>query len=89
MKLMVGDMIYCIDDSIENLTKDKPYLIINTRNVMTHLERGGTFNTNDICIKGDDGINWWFGQIGETECWTNWFLSEKEWLRDKKLKELL
>jgi hypothetical protein len=79
MRLMVGDMIYCIDDSIENLTKDKPYLIINTR----------TFNTNDICIKGDDGINWWFGQIGETECWTNWFLSEKEWLRDKKLKELL
>ena len=28
------------------------------------------------------------GQVGETECWTNWFISEKEWLREKKLNEL-
>lgn len=39
-------------------------------------------------IKDDTVFNWWFGQIGESEPWINWFVSEKEWLRNLKLKEL-
>ena len=46
------------------------------------------FNGDDICILDDSGSNWWFGQTGETECWTNWFISEREWLRNNKLNEL-
>ena len=53
----------------------KEYIVTNTHG-------------DDICILDDGGSNWWFGQIGETECWTSWFIPEKEWLRDKKLKEL-
>jgi hypothetical protein len=50
-------------------------LVINTRN--TTLEE-------DICI---DDI-WWFGQIGSSEPWTNWFVLDKQWQRVEKLKEL-
>jgi hypothetical protein len=42
--------------------------------------------TEDICIDVDGP--WWFGQIGSTEPWTNWFVLEKQWLRVQKLKEL-
>jgi hypothetical protein len=38
----------------------------------------------DICI---DDI-WWFGQIGSSEPWTNWFVLDKQWQRVEKLKEL-
>jgi hypothetical protein len=54
----------------------KTYLVINTR---SHEEE-------DICIDFDGP--WWFGQIGSTEPWTNWFVLEKQWLRVEKLKEL-
>ncbi len=80
MRLQIGDKIYCkVDGSL--LTLGKGYVVIHTRSK-------DRWNGDDICILDDDGSNWWFGQIGETECWTNWFVSEKEWLRDKKLKEL-
>jgi hypothetical protein len=52
----------------------KTYLVINNR---SHEEE-------DICID----VIWWFGQIGSTEPWTNWFVLEKQWLRVEKLKEL-
>ena len=83
MKLSVGDKIYCklVIEPSDGLTIGKEYIVTNTR-------PKSRWNGDDICILDDDGSNWWFGQIGETECWTSWFISEKEWLRDKKLKEL-
>jgi hypothetical protein len=82
MRLQIGDKIYCKElVGGELLTLDKGYVVI-------HARPKDRWNGDDICILDDDGQNWWFGQINETECWTNWFVSEKEWLRDKKLKEL-
>lgn len=74
MKLVSGDKLVCVKP-MGNLVYGKTYLVINTRN--TTLEE-------DICI---DGL-WWFGQIGYTEPWTNWFVLEKQWCRAEKLKEL-
>lgn len=80
MRLKVGDKIYCIvDKCLTGLTKNKCYEIIK---VKISLPGDG------ICIKDDNGFDWWFGQIGEFEPWTKWFISEKEWLRNEKLKEL-
>jgi hypothetical protein len=82
MRLKVGDKIYCKEVIGSDITLDKAYQIIHTRS------RNRWNDGDDICINDDFGSNWWFGQIGETECWTNWFVSEKEWLREKKLNEL-
>jgi hypothetical protein len=84
MRLEIGDKIYCkevIGNSEHELTLDKGYVIVHTR-------PRDRWNGDDICILDDAGANWWFGQVGETECWTNWFISEKEWLRENKLNEL-
>ena len=89
MRLKVGDKIYCVAD-VNDLTKNKYYEVINVRkgnfsicdNLTSYL------SYDDICIKDDTGCNWWFGQIGETEPWTIWFISEKEWLRKIKLEKL-
>ena len=85
MRLRVGDKIYSkrSGDKLisENITQDKPYEVIWIR---TKTQYDG----DDICIEDDDGLSWWFGQIGEDKCWTNGFISEKEWLRNKKIDEL-
>jgi hypothetical protein len=76
MKLVKGDKLVCVKP-MDNLVYGKTYLVINTRNGWDE----------DICI--DDGNGpWWFGQIGSTEPWTNWFVLENQWQRDKKLEEL-
>jgi hypothetical protein len=83
MRLKVGDKIYCkrlIGGGL--LTIDKSYEIVNTRPKSRWSGDG-----DDICILDDDGSNWWFGQIGETECWTNWFVSLEE-ERDIKLNKI-
>ena len=81
MRLEIGDKIFCKKVIGEGLTFGKEYYIIHTR-------PKDRWNGDDICINDDSGLNWWFGQIGETECWTEWFISEKEWIRNKKLEEL-
>lgn len=78
MKLVKGDKLVCVKP-MGNLVYGKTYLVINTR---SHEEE-----EEDICIDVD-GLSWWFGQIGSTESWTNWFVLEKQWLRVEKLKEL-
>ena len=77
MKLVKGDKLVCVKP-MGNLVYGKTYLVRNTRS------NKGWDKEEDICI---DGI-WWFGQIGSTEPWTNWFVLEKQWLRVEKLKEL-
>jgi hypothetical protein len=82
MRLKIGDLIVCKEVLGKGLTLNKSYEVINTR-------PKDRWNGDDICIKDDNNINWWFGQIGESECWTNWFISEKQWVRDEKLKKLV
>jgi hypothetical protein len=77
MKLVKGDKLVCVKP-IGNLVYGKTYLVIQTRHGMARHEE------DDICI---DDI-WWFGQIGSTEPWTNWFVLDKQWQRAEKLKEL-
>ncbi len=84
MRLNVGDEIVCYNP-IGDLVYGKTYTIIRTR-------EKSKWCGDDICIDDNDKKfdgNWWFGQIGETECWTNWFVTKKEWIRDNKLNELL
>ena len=80
MRLKVGDKIYSKVSS-SDITLDKAYVVTKVRS-KTH------WTGDDICILDNSGLNWWFGQIGETECWTEWFISEKEWIRNKKLEQL-
>lgn len=79
MRLKVGDKIYSKVSS-SDITLDKAYVVTQVRRTR--------WSGDDICILDNSGLNWWFGQIGETECWTEWFISEKEWIRNKKLEEL-
>lgn len=79
MKLNVGDILYCIR-SISNISKETLYSIIQTR-----FEDG----EEDICVNDDIGMNHWFGQVGSSECWTMWFITEKEWRRNNKIEEIL
>jgi hypothetical protein len=73
--LNIGDKIVCVHP-MEELTYGKTYDIIHVRKLIT---------IEDICIIADDGIKWWFGQIGHTECWTKWFVTELEWKRNSIL----
>jgi hypothetical protein len=61
------------------LTFGKEYIIIHTRN----------YRTNDICIVDDEENDWWFGQIGETEEYTRWFMDKKGWDRMKKIDDII
>lgn len=93
MRLNKGDKIICILENTNDLTYGKSYEVVNTRNYLT----------DDICIRGDDGLSWWFEQIkdinssrlgdiiyaGGWQCWTMWFITEKEWSRDQKINEIL
>ena len=80
MKLVKGDKLVCVE-SIEKLVFGKTYLVVDTRSTKFWGKE-----EEDICIDVDGP--WWFGQIGSTEPWTNWFVLEKQWLRVEKLKEL-
>jgi len=80
MRLNKGDKIVCIVNDIDGLTYGKSYEIAYTREIPRE---------DDICIKDDRNLNWWFGQIGETECWTMWFVTEQQWNRQKKLDQLI
>ena len=80
MKLVKGDKLVCVKP-MGNLVYGKTYLVINTRNPNSFALN---YEEDDICIEGI----WWFGQIGSTEPWTNWFVLENQWQRDKKLEEL-
>jgi len=78
MRLGVGDVIYCVS-SMDNLTLGKGYKIVYVRE-----DRDG----GSVCILGDDGVGWWFGQIGGFEPWDRWFVSETVWFRMMKLEDL-
>ena len=82
MRLKKGDILVCIMKDIDDLTYGKSYEIVYVRGQKTLRE-------DDICIKDDRNLNWWFGQIGESECWTMWFVTEQQWNRQNKLDQLI
>lgn len=98
MRLKVGDILYLNPSKIKlhekneytfsgiNFTFDelvnRPFRIIHVR------EKSPYGNGDDICIKWVDDTNWWWGQIGETEPWTNMFISEVQYKRDLQLNSL-
>ena len=75
MKLVSGDKLVCVNP-MDNLVYGETYMVINTR----------SGEEEDICIDFDGP--WWFGQIGSSEPWTNWFVLERQWTRDSRLKQL-
>ncbi len=77
MMLKIGDVLVCIRP-LAGLEYGKSYTIVRTRI---------DFGNHDICIYCKDQP-WWFGQTGTSECWTNWFVLEKDWKRNERLKEL-
>lgn len=84
MRLNEGDSIVCIMSDIDDLTYGKSYEIVHTRKPTQFRPE-----EDDICIKDDKNLNWWFGQIGTTECWDMWFVTEKQWERQQKIDQLL
>lgn len=88
MRLKIGDKIYCYKLVGEGLTLGEEYIITNVRFGGNREEEQNQKQYDYICILDDNGTNWWFGQIGETECWTSWFISENQWIRNNKLKEI-
>ena len=85
--LKVGDKIYCNVYKSYSLTFDKGYEILYVRETPFNVKNW--WYQSDICILDDLGYKCWFGQIGATEEWTNWFISEVEWLRDKNIDYIL
>ena len=72
--LKIGDVLVCFNP-IHGLEYGKSYRVNQTRRSFDY----------EIGISGS---TWWFGQIGSSEPWTNWFVLEKQWQRMEKLKEL-
>ena len=58
---------------------DRPFPITMTRT---------DGSNHDICIIWLDGTKWWWGQIGYFEPWTKMFITEKEYLRNKKIEQI-
>ena len=81
--LKVGDKIVCIRHDINGLTYGKSYQIIDVREGSMYL------GDKDVCIVDDGEYDWWFGQEGYAEPWTRWFVSEKQFLRNKKIDQIL
>lgn len=82
MKLIKGDIIVCIINGSDSITYSKEYLVKYTRVKSRWVQ-------DDICIEDDGGYDWWFGQIGSTESWTDFFITKKQWDRDNKLNNIL
>ncbi len=103
MGLKVGDILYLDPSKIKLNEKNeytftglkftfdeivnRPFEVIDTR---TNLSSYYALRVKDheICIKWIDNTNWWWGQIGETEPWTNMFIDEKHYQRNKNLEAL-
>lgn len=89
MRLNIGDKLVCILKDVNDLTYGKTYEVIYVRDLSY---------SDDICILDDNNTNWWFEQIRDTgsindyvggwQCWTMWFVTEKEWNRDQKIDKL-
>ena len=83
MRLKKGDILVCIMKDIDDLTYGKSYDVVNTQ------KQFSTKKDDIICIKDDRNLNWWFGQVGESEDWAMWFVTEQQWIRQQKLNQLI
>ena len=89
MRLKKGDKIVCVMRGIDDLTYGKSYEVVHTREPIISISNEFLSREDDICIKDDRNLNWWFGQVGTSECWTMWFITEKQWIRQQKLDQLI
>jgi len=96
MRLEIGDNLYInpllitdkesyVFDSIK-ITKEQ---LLNTKFKVIKTRTKTGSHGDDICIKWVDGLEWWWGQINESQPWTMMFISERDYLRDKKLEQIL
>ena len=83
MRLNVGDILYFKDQTKPE--NQGPFKVTKIRPKPSY--RMG-LDGDDICIQYE-GHDWWWGQIGEFEPWTIMFMTEKQYLRDKKLDQIL
>ena len=81
MRLNDNDIIVCNTNFFENLTYGEQYPIFYTRRSI--------YVEDDICILDNYGQKHWFGQIGMSECWTNWFVTKEYWDRNENINSLL
>lgn len=81
--LKVGDKIVYVKKTFEGLTFGKSYDIVQIRDGSLYLY------DKDVCILDDKGCYWWFGQEGYPESWTMWFVTEREFIRNKNLENIL
>lgn len=101
MRLKVGDRLYLRLDkngfnqgrdlyklSNREYTKEELRDIPFTVNAVRKKPFPHTGWGDDVCIEWLDGGEWWWGQIGSSEPWTTLFISEKEYLRNKRLEDL-
>ena len=79
--LIKGDIIYCIRP-MGGLTLNKGYKV-----EMIRWDIKG--KSSDICIYDDDRLAHWFGQQGEFESWTNWFINEVQYNREQKINQII
>lgn len=80
--LKVGDILFWNEKSGNRMTHGKPYEVKFIRH------KYGPVQEEDICIMDDDGLTWWFGQIGSSDPWTRWFINETEFKRIINLEKL-
>lgn len=80
MRLKVGDILYLKDSSSKHADTPFPIVYIRSKTL---------YDGDDICIIWIDGGKWWWGQIGESEPWTKAFISQEEYMRNRKLNEIL
>lgn len=93
MFLKEGDILYVNPDSIskkdfisiEGIAISRESLISKQFKVTKTRVDG---RNHDICIGWLDGLDWWWGQIGYSEPWTKMFITEKEYLRNKKIEQI-
>ena len=67
---------------------NKPFTVNQVRQRSLTGRYGGKREEDEICIIWIDGSDWWWDQIGGDQPWTRIFISEKEYIRNKKLIEL-
>lgn len=85
MRLRIGDILYVNPQyNIWYLSQDNIPKNIFSIPFMVEYVRD-----DDIAIIWIDGLKWWWGQIGESEPWTDMFITEKQYIRDKKINQLL
>lgn len=83
--LKVGGILYCVK-KICDFNVNKGYTIYATHRKIKFNKDVELF---EITLYDDRGSKCIFGDIGSYESFTNWFITEEQYIRNIKLEELL